>query len=75
MSGYETTGMARQIDHHVGVGGIQMAEVEDGAAGRALDGYGATVDRADALPAALDRAVDQVAQGRQAVLNVLCGTG
>ena len=36
---------------------------------------GAKVDRADALPAALDRAIDQVARGRQAVLNVLCGTG
>jgi len=41
----------------------------------ALDGYGEKVERADALPAALDRAVDQVAQGRQAVLNVICGTG
>jgi acetolactate synthase-1/2/3 large subunit len=41
----------------------------------ALDGYGETVDRADALPAAMDRAVEQVAQGRQAVLNVVCGTG
>lgn len=41
----------------------------------AVDGYGETVNRADALPAALDRAVDQVARGRQAVLNVVCGTG
>lgn len=41
----------------------------------ALDGYGEKVERADALPAALDRAIDQVARGRQAVLNVLCGTG
>jgi acetolactate synthase-1/2/3 large subunit len=41
----------------------------------AVDGYGEKVERADALPAALDRAVDQVSRGRQAVLNVLCGTG
>jgi acetolactate synthase-1/2/3 large subunit len=41
----------------------------------ALDGYGEKVERADALPAALDRALNQVAGGRQAVLNVLCGTG
>ena len=41
----------------------------------ALDGYGEKVERADALPAAIDRALDQVAQGRQAVLNVLCGVG
>jgi acetolactate synthase-1/2/3 large subunit len=41
----------------------------------ALDGYGEKVERADALPAALDRAIDQVARGRQAVLNVICGTG
>ncbi len=41
----------------------------------ALDGYGEKVERADALQPALDRALDQVAGGRQAVLNVLCGTG
>ena len=41
----------------------------------ALDGYGEKVTSATALPDALDRALNQVAQGRQAVLNVLCGTG
>jgi acetolactate synthase-1/2/3 large subunit len=41
----------------------------------ALDGYGEKVERADALPAALDRALKEVGNGRQAVLNVLCGTG
>ena len=41
----------------------------------ALDGYGERVDDAAALPKALDRALDRVASGQQAVLNVLCGTG
>jgi acetolactate synthase I/II/III large subunit len=41
----------------------------------ALDGYGACVTEPSALPKALDRALDQVASGRQAVLNVICGTG
>lgn len=41
----------------------------------ALDGYSERVEDAAALPKALDRALDQVASGRQAVLNVICGTG
>ncbi len=41
----------------------------------AFDGHGEKVERADALPAALDRAANQVAQGRQAVVNVVCGVG
>jgi acetolactate synthase-1/2/3 large subunit len=41
----------------------------------ALDGYGEKVERPDALPAALDRALERVAGGQQAVLNVICGTG
>ena len=41
----------------------------------ALDGYGECVTDAAALPKALDRAVDRVASGQQAVLNVVCGTG
>jgi len=38
-------------------------------------GYGEGVEDAAALPKALDRALDSVASGRQALLNVLCGTG
>ncbi len=41
----------------------------------ALDGYGERVEDAAALPKALDRALVHVASGRQAVLNVICGTG
>jgi hypothetical protein len=33
------------------------------------------VTDAAALPKALDRALDAVASGRQALLNVICGTG
>jgi acetolactate synthase-1/2/3 large subunit len=38
----------------------------------ALDGYGERVDNAAALPKALDRALDRVASGQQALLNVIC---
>ena len=41
----------------------------------ALDGYGESVRDAAELPKALDRAINHVSAGRQAVLNVLCGTG
>ena len=41
----------------------------------ALDGYGESVTDALSLPRALDRAVDYAISGRQAVLNVVCGTG
>ncbi|MEE8515267.1 MAG: thiamine pyrophosphate-requiring protein [Alphaproteobacteria bacterium] len=36
------------------------------------DGYGEQVDDPAQVPAALDRAMDAVAGGRQAVLNILC---
>jgi acetolactate synthase-1/2/3 large subunit len=41
----------------------------------ALDGYGEKVEDAAALPAALDRALERVSAGQQALLNVVCGTG
>jgi len=41
----------------------------------ALDGYGEKVEDAAALPAALDRALERVSGGQQALLNVVCGTG
>ncbi len=41
----------------------------------ALHGYGESVRDAAELPKALDRALKHVSAGRQAVLNVLCGTG
>jgi acetolactate synthase-1/2/3 large subunit len=41
----------------------------------ALDGYGERVNDAASLPKALDRALDRVASGQQALLNVICGTG
>ena len=41
----------------------------------ALDGYGEKVEDAAALPAALDRALERVNAGQQALLNVICGTG
>jgi len=40
-----------------------------------VGGYGEGVEDAAALPKALDRALDSVASGQQALLNVLCGTG
>jgi acetolactate synthase-1/2/3 large subunit len=40
-----------------------------------VGGYGERVDDAAALPKALDRALDAVASGQQALLNVICGTG
>ena len=40
-----------------------------------VGGYGEQVERPDELPAALDRALDQVGSGRQALLNVVCGAG
>ena len=40
-----------------------------------VGGYGERVEDAAALPKALDRAVDRVASGQQALLNVICGTG
>jgi len=40
-----------------------------------VGGYGERVEEAAALPKALDRALDAVAGGQQALLNVLCGTG
>ncbi len=38
----------------------------------ALGGYGEQVVNGAALPAALDRALDRVAAGQQALLNVVC---
>lgn len=38
----------------------------------AVDGYGESVSRAADLPAAIDRALDAVGGGRQALLNVIC---
>jgi acetolactate synthase-1/2/3 large subunit len=35
-------------------------------------GYGERVDEAEALPAALERALNAVREGRQALLNVIC---
>jgi acetolactate synthase-1/2/3 large subunit len=40
-----------------------------------VDGHGERVEDAAALPKALDRALDAVASGQQALLNVICGTG
>jgi acetolactate synthase-1/2/3 large subunit len=40
-----------------------------------VGGYGERVDDAAALPKALDRALDAIAGGQQACLNVICGTG
>jgi acetolactate synthase-1/2/3 large subunit len=40
-----------------------------------VGGYGEQVTDAAALPKALDRALDAVASGQQALLNVICGTG
>ncbi|HEY4264629.1 MAG TPA: thiamine pyrophosphate-requiring protein [Micropepsaceae bacterium] len=40
-----------------------------------VGGYGERVENAAALPKALDRALDAVAGGQQALLNVICGTG
>jgi acetolactate synthase-1/2/3 large subunit len=40
-----------------------------------VGGYGERVEDAAALPKALDRALDAVASGQQALLNVICGTG
>jgi acetolactate synthase I/II/III large subunit len=40
----------------------------------ALDGYGEKVEDAAALPAALDRALERVGNGQQALLNVICAT-
>jgi len=40
-----------------------------------VGGYGEQVTDAAALPKALDRALDRVASGQQALLNVICGTG
>ena len=37
-----------------------------------VDGYGEQVDDPAQVPAALDRAMDAVGGGRQAVLNILC---
>jgi acetolactate synthase-1/2/3 large subunit len=41
----------------------------------ALGGYGEQVTEAAALPAAMDRALERVAGGQQALLNVVCGVG
>jgi acetolactate synthase-1/2/3 large subunit len=41
----------------------------------AFDGHGETVTVAADLPKALDRAINQVAQGRQALLNVVSSSG
>jgi acetolactate synthase-1/2/3 large subunit len=38
----------------------------------AVDGYGERVEQASDLPAALDRALDAIGGGRQALLNVIC---
>ena len=40
-----------------------------------VGGYGERVEDASALPKALDRALDAVASGQQALLNVICATG
>ena len=40
-----------------------------------VGGYGERVEDPNALPKALDRALDAVASGQQALLNVICGTG
>ena len=40
-----------------------------------VGGYGERVEDAAALPKALDRALDAIASGQQALLNVICGTG
>jgi acetolactate synthase-1/2/3 large subunit len=40
-----------------------------------VGGYGEHVEDAAALPKALDRALDAIAGGQQALLNVICGTG
>jgi acetolactate synthase-1/2/3 large subunit len=40
-----------------------------------VGGYGERVEDAAALPKALDRALDAVANGQQSLLNVICGTG
>src|SRR5262245_15462636 len=41
----------------------------------AFDGYGETVKLAAELPAALDRALEKVAQGQQALVNVVSSSG
>ena len=41
----------------------------------AAGGYGERVESPDALPAALERAMAAIKEGRQALLNVICAAG